>query len=230
MSDNATISLAEASERLSFVRNQIKEALKASGRQEGEVTLLAVSKTFPQETINAFWQAGQGAFGENYIQEAREKIPSLSSSLQWHFIGHLQTNKAKYAASLFSVLHTLDSLELAAELNKRLLALSKTILVYIQVNVSGEDSKSGLSPAELPVFLDALAPFSNLKVEGLMTMPPYDPDPEVSRPHFAALRELRNRVAPHLKGLSMGMSGDFQVAISEGATIIRVGTALFGPR
>jgi pyridoxal phosphate enzyme (YggS family) len=227
---SANDELAEAAGRLAAVRQRIEKALADCGRAPGETALLAVSKTFPASAVRAFGQAGQLAFGESYIQEAREKIPSLPDNLEWHFIGHLQTNKAKYAASLFGVLHALDSLELAAELDRRLARLERDMGVYVQVNVSGEDSKSGLEPGELPAFLDSLERFGCLRPLGLMTMPPYDPDPETGRPHFARLRELRDRFCPHLKGLSMGMSDDFPVAISEGSTIVRVGTALFGQR
>jgi pyridoxal phosphate enzyme (YggS family) len=220
----------QATSRLLSIRRKIDQALAEAGRAPGEVSLLAVSKTFSVENINSFGQAGQKAFGESYIQEASEKIPQLPSDYVWHFIGHLQTNKAKYAASLFSVIHSLDKLELAAELEKRLDRLDKHIEVYVQVNVSGEESKSGLAPEGLPYFLEALSNFKRLKPLGLMTMPPYDPDPEVSRPYFVRLRELRDKHCPDLKGLSMGMSDDFQVAISEGSTIVRVGTALFGHR
>jgi pyridoxal phosphate enzyme (YggS family) len=220
----------EAASRLAAVRLKMEKASRDSGRAPGEVVLLAVSKTFPAETIQAFGQSGQKLFGESYMQEAREKIPLLPADYDWHFIGHLQTNKAKYAVGLFSVLHALDSLDLAAELDKRLERLGKTMEAYIQVNVSGEDTKSGLAPHELPAFLESLASFDRLRPLGLMTMPPYDPDPETSRPHFRKLRELRDRHCPRLKGLSMGMSDDYPVAISEGSTVVRVGTALFGRR
>jgi pyridoxal phosphate enzyme (YggS family) len=221
---------AEADRRLSSIKSRIAEALAKSGRGPEEATLLAVSKTFPAQDVEIFHKCGQLAFGESYVQEAREKIPSLPPDVVWHFIGHLQSNKAKVAADLFSVVHALDSLDLALQLDKRLETAEKTMQVYVQVNVSGEDSKSGLRPEDLARFLDALAPLKRLAVQGLMTMPPYDPDPESSRPHFASLRELRDRVCPHLKGLSMGMSDDFPVALSEGATIVRVGSALFGRR
>ena len=220
----------EASERLARVRREIDEAAKKAGRAPGEVALLAVSKTFPPEDVATYLSLGQKDFGENYVQEAREKIPALPLTAVWHFIGHLQTNKAKHVAPLFSVLHALDSLSLAAELNRKLEALGRSMDAYIQINVSGEDVKSGLEPQELAAFLDELPKFPSLNPVGLMTMPPYDPDPEVSRPHFAALRALRDSVCPALKGLSMGMSGDFHVAIEEGATIVRIGTALFGER
>jgi len=230
---DSVISPAEAASRLSAVRTRMAEAAARAGRDPGEVTLLGVSKTFPVGMIKVYAQAGLPDFGESYIQEARDKAAELDGfkpEPRWHFIGHLQTNKAKYAAPLFSVIHSLDDLGLARDLNRRAEALERTISVYIQVNVAGEDTKNGLAPAELPAFLEALTPLTSLKPLGLMTMPPYDPDPEVSRPHFAALRELRDQHAPHLSGLSMGMSGDFEVAIEEGATIIRVGTTLFGVR
>jgi pyridoxal phosphate enzyme (YggS family) len=220
----------EAAKRLAIVRREIDEAAKAARRPHEEVALVAVSKTFPAEDVGAFLGAGQKDFGESYVQEAREKIPKVADGAVWHFIGHLQANKAKHAAPLFSTLHSLESLSLAAELERRLADLGRTMKVYIEVNVAGEDQKSGLAPAELPAFLDNIAKYQALAPIGLMTMPPYDPDPEASRPHFAALRELRDKVCPALKGLSMGMSGDFQVAISEGATVVRVGTALFGRR
>ncbi|MDL2226937.1 YggS family pyridoxal phosphate-dependent enzyme [Deltaproteobacteria bacterium OttesenSCG-928-M10] len=228
-----SLSADEASGRLREVRSRMDAAAVRAGRKPGDITLLAVSKTFPAEMVRTFLAAGQLDFGENYIQEARAKAAEFEGRDRppnWHFIGHLQTNKSKYAAALFHTIHSLDNLELAAELDRRAKALSRQIAVYIQVNVSGEGSKSGMEPAGLPAFLDGLAVFSALKPQGLMTMPPWDPDPETARPYFAALRELKERQAPHLPGLSMGMSGDLEVAIEEGATIVRVGTALFGSR
>jgi pyridoxal phosphate enzyme (YggS family) len=227
------LSPSQATARLRAVGEAVAEAVSRAGRPAGSVTLLGVGKTFPAASIRAFAAAGLRDFGESYIQEARGKIEELADldpAPRWHFIGHLQTNKAKYAAALFPVIHSLDRLELARELDARARALGRTLETYIEVNVSGEDSKSGLTPADLPRFLESLALLPALKPLGLMTMPPYDPDPEASRPFFAALRELRDRLAPGLPGLSMGMSGDFAVAIEEGATIIRVGTALFGTR
>lgn len=231
---SGSLSPGVAASRLAEVRSQLAEAAAGCGRQASDIALLAVSKTFPAAMIKSFLAAGQLSFGESYIQEAREKAAELDglapTGPDWHFIGHLQTNKAKYAAPIFSTLHSLDSLELAAELDKRLAALSRNMNVYIQVNVAGEEQKSGLGPADFPAFLEALNRFPRLVPVGLMTMPPYDSDPEESRPHFAALRKLRDQYAPHLKGLSMGMSGDFQVAVEEGSTIIRLGTSLFGER
>jgi pyridoxal phosphate enzyme (YggS family) len=227
---DAGISQEEASRRLGEVLGRIGLAEERAGRAKGGVRLLAVSKTFGPDMVKAFLAAGQKLFGESYMQEAREKIPLVGEGPEWHFIGHLQTNKARHAANLFTAIHALDSLDLAAELNKRLIALDRRMDCYVQVNVSHEGTKSGLEPGELPNFLDALAAYVALEPVGLMTMPPYDPDPEASRPHFRALRELRDKHAPNLKGLSMGMSGDYEVAVEEGATIVRVGTTLFGVR
>lgn len=231
-SDN-TISPAEAADRLTEVRDSMALAAARARRDPAEIKLLAVSKTFPAEMVRVYLQTGQKDFGESYIQEARCKAAELAGvepAPDWHFIGHLQTNKAKYAAAIFTSIHSLDSVELAEELDRRAAALGRTLKVYIQVNVSGEAVKSGLSPSALPCFLDQLTRWPALLPQGLMTMPPYDPDPEASRPHFSALRELRDKQAPSLPGLSMGMSGDYQVAIEEGATVIRVGTSLFGSR
>ncbi|MDL2260582.1 YggS family pyridoxal phosphate-dependent enzyme [Deltaproteobacteria bacterium OttesenSCG-928-K17] len=231
--NESALTLPEAQKRLAEVRAGLENAAKKCGRQADEIKLLAVSKTFPAEMVLTYLKAGQLDFGESYIQEARDKSAMLTGAdpaPNWHFIGHLQTNKGKYAAGIFSTLHSLDSLDLAAELDKRLAAAGRTMDVYIQVNVAGEIQKSGLEPADFPAFLDSLAQYARLRPVGLMTMPPYDPDPEAARPHFAALRELRDKRAPQLGGLSMGMSGDYAVAIEEGATVIRVGTALFGAR
>ncbi|MDR2405251.1 MAG: YggS family pyridoxal phosphate-dependent enzyme [Deltaproteobacteria bacterium] len=225
-----TLSPDEASTRLTQALERIESASKRAGRSPQEVTLLAVSKTFEASSIESYIQVGQKYFGESYIQEAREKIPQVKGEADFHFIGHLQTNKAKYAVKLFSTIHALDSLELAADLNKRLIPLSQTMDCYIQVNVSGELSKSGIEGSELSGFLDQLSAYAAIKPVGLMTMAPYDPDPESARPCFRSLYELRERTAPSLKGLSMGMSGDFEVAIEEGSTIVRIGTLLFGDR
>ena len=227
--EESVLSQEEALRRLASVRENIAGAEKRASRAPGLVTLLAVSKTFPADAVRVFLGAGQKLFGESYIQEARDKAPIVPEA-EWHFIGHLQTNKAKYAARLFTAVHALDSLELAAELNRRLIPLERTLDCYIQVNVSGEGTKSGIGPEELPNFLDALSAYAALKPLGLMTMPPYDPDPEAARPFFRSLYELREKRAPSLPVLSMGMSGDFETAVEEGATIVRVGTTLFGTR
>jgi len=230
---NAVPTPDEAAARLQSIREAIAEAAGRAGRPAASVTLLGVSKTVPPAVIRAFAAAGLEDFGESYLQEARTKtdeLAGLDPAPRWHFIGHLQTNKAKQAAAIFPVIHSLDRLELARELDARARALGRVVEAYIEVNVSGEKSKSGLNPQDLPRFREDLASLAALKPLGLMTMPPYDPDPEAARPFFAALRELRDRATSDLPGLSMGMSGDFPVAIEEGATIIRLGAALFGAR
>ncbi|MDR1608324.1 MAG: YggS family pyridoxal phosphate-dependent enzyme [Deltaproteobacteria bacterium] len=218
-----------AKDNLWRIREKIQDAARRAKRDPADITLLAVSKTFPLEDIKVFWELGQTDFGENYLKEAEEKIGLLPQAT-WHFIGHLQTNKARFVPGLFSCLHALDSLDLAQKLHQRLQNLNQTLKVFVQVNVSGEASKSGLSPEELPSFLEGLAKFPALIPLGLMTLPPFDPNPEKSRPYFRQLFELQAKVAPSLKDLSMGMSGDFEVAIEEGATVVRIGTALFGAR
>ena len=178
----------QAAARLEKVKAEVERALSRASRSPGAAAILAVSKTFSAGDVSAFLAAGQLDFGESYIQEAKAKIPLVPQEARWHFIGHLQANKAKQAASLFGVLHALDSLHLAEALNRHLSELGRSMRVYLQVNVSGEGAKSGMEPSELPAFLDGLAKFPALAPEGLMTMPPYDPDPEASRPYFAALR------------------------------------------
>lgn len=228
-----TLSVDEAAERLAELRAAMAGAAERAGRAADEITLLGVSKTFPADRVRTYLSVGLADFGESYIQEAREKALDLAAALlpapAWHFIGRLQTNKAKYAAAIFDTIHSVDSPELAGELNRRAAALSRTVNIYAQVNVSGETAKSGMPPAALPDFLRELKNFSALRFKGLMTMPPYDLEAEAARPHFQALRRLRDEYAPGT-GLSMGMSGDFEVAIEEGATVVRVGTRLFGDR
>jgi pyridoxal phosphate enzyme (YggS family) len=228
--EGAALGREEASRRLSEVRGRMAEAERRASRAPGSASLLAVSKTFGADAVEAFVEAGQNLFGESYILEARDKIPAVKGSPVWHFIGRLQTNKAKYAARLFDAVHALDSMELASELDKRLSALGRKMECYIQVNISHEDAKNGIEADGLPGFLDALSACNFLIPVGLMGMPPFDLDPEASRPYFRSLYELREKRAPMLKGLSMGMSGDYEVAVEEGSTIVRVGTTLFGPR
>jgi PLP dependent protein len=216
------------------VQARINRACLRSGRKPEEVLLIAVSKTVPVERIREALKEGLSHFGENYIQEAEEKIKNLNQG-DWHFIGHLQSRKAKQAVPLFSMIETLDSLKLAQEINRQSLMIGKTMEVLIQINEAGEASKSGLNPEQVPALIEESAAWPALRIRGLMTLPPYDPDPEKSRPWFRSLFRLREawqRRFPHLEltHLSMGMSHDFEVAIEEGATIIRVGTALFGER
>ena len=216
------------------VRQRISNACLRSGRRPEEILLIAVTKTVRTERIQMALREGLTHFGENYIQEAQGKIEALGQGF-WHFIGHLQRNKAKYAVRLFSMIETVDHTALAEELNRLALKAEKTLEVLIQVNEAGEGTKSGLSPHQVPALLSEIPNWPALRFCGLMTMPPYDPDPEKSRPWYRSLFRWRQKwqsqfPALDFKHLSMGMSHDFEVAIEEGATIIRVGTALFGTR
>jgi PLP dependent protein len=216
------------------VEEKISAACRRTGRQRDEIQLIAVTKTVPVDRIQEAIQEGLTHFAENYIQEAQEKIETLRQGT-WHFIGHLQRNKSKQSVKLFSMIETVDSVTLARELDRQALQAGKTIEVLIQVNEAGESSKSGLPPAKVPELLIDSSDWPALRIRGLMTIPPYDPDPENSRPWYQSLFRLRKTWQQQfpeidLAHLSMGMSHDFEVAIEEGATIIRVGTALFGAR
>jgi hypothetical protein len=226
--------MSQLAENLQAVRERIERACARAGRSPGSVQLLAVTKTVSVERIREALEAGLSLLGENYIQEAQPKIEALPQGT-WHFIGHLQRNKAKTALRLFSLIETLDSRALAAELNRLALQAGNTVEVLVQINEAGEASKSGLAPEEALPLLEESPSWPALRIRGFMTLPPYDPDPESSRPWFRSLarrrREWQSRF-PHLAldYLSMGMSHDFETAIEEGATLIRVGTALFGER
>jgi pyridoxal phosphate enzyme (YggS family) len=224
----------EIAARLSEVRRRIDEAAAKAGREAGTVILLAVSKTKPPEAIRAAYAAGQRDFGENYAQELAEKAGALRDleGLRWHFIGRLQRNKAKQVVQAARTVHTVDRAELATELGKRAGAAGTAVRVLVEVNVSGEASKGGCAPEALGEVLAAVRAERSLEAVGLMTMPPVTEDPEGARPFFAALRALRDRHggAGALPELSMGMTHDYPVAIAEGATIVRVGTAIFGAR
>lgn len=227
---------------LANIKEQIANAARRSNRSPDEITLVAVTKRFSKENIGEAIGCGQYIFGENYIQESSEKIHYLNKAfadcnIAWHFIGKLQTNKARKAAELFDVIETVDSVKLAKALEKHLAALGKSIKIFIQVNIGREKQKSGILPEQCENLLQQLSGFEHLKVRGLMTMPPYFTDPEKTRPFFKEMRDLAEYlVSGKLIGenepveLSMGMSGDFEVAIEEGATVIRLGTALFGAR
>lgn len=223
------------SERVRVVRRRIEEAATACGRDPAEIRLVAVSKTWPPEAVAAAHEAGLTVFGENYVQEAREKIAALASlPVRWHLIGHLQTNKAKFAVRFFDLIHTLDSVRLAREIDRLAARLAKVQDVLIQVSLAGEETKSGASPTEVPALLAEASRLAHLRVLGLMTIPPYFDDPQRARPYFARLRALRDRLQEEsgiaLPELSMGMTGDFEAAIAEGATLVRIGTAIFGKR
>jgi len=219
---------------LEEVRATIAAACRKVGRDLAEVHLVAVSKTVDQDRIREAIAAGQDLFGENYLQEARDKIVTLGRQVSWHLVGHLQTKKAKPAVELFDLIHAVDRLKLAGALDAAAAALNQVQDVLIQVNQAGEETKSGVAPEAARDLLKEVAQLPHLRVMGLMTMPPWFADPEAVRPYFKALRELRDRLQDEsglpLPELSMGMSGDFAVAVEEGATLVRVGTAIFGHR
>lgn len=216
------------------VEQRIAAACRRAGRAPGEVRLLPVTKTVPADILRLACAAGIGEFGENKVQEARSKHAALADlPISWSIIGHLQTNKVKYLVQFAREFHALDSLRLARELNRRLDAAGRDLDVFVQVNTSGEASKYGLEPEALMPFVERLADFPRLRPRGLMTLAIFSAEAERVRACFRLLRALRDRAAgvhPGLTGLSMGMSGDYEVAIEEGATVVRVGQAIFGPR
>jgi pyridoxal phosphate enzyme (YggS family) len=222
------MSTVDVRANLEQVEAAIARACARAGRAPADVLLVAVSKTVDVERIRAAVAAGVPALGENRVQEARDKVAALGHPVPWHLIGHLQTNKARDAVRCFDVIQSLDREELARELDRRARAEGRTLDVLVQVNVGGEPQKGGVAPEALKPLLDAVAGLSALRVRGLMAIPPAAPRPEDARPWFQRLRALRE--AAGLEHLSMGMSADFEVAIEEGATIVRVGTAIFGPR
>jgi pyridoxal phosphate enzyme (YggS family) len=221
-------------DNLAGIQLRIHAACARAGREPASVLLLAVSKTQPAEVISEAVNCGQILFGENKIQEAKAKIPLCPGRARWHFIGHLQSNKARDAVELFEMVHGVDSLDLAREISKRCEQAAKSMPILLEVNVAGESSKFGYPPERLLSELKALNSLPRLAIHGLMTVPPYAVDAEKSRPHFRRLRELKLQceeiLGAPLPHLSMGMSGDFEIALEEGATIVRLGTALFGPR
>jgi PLP dependent protein len=227
----SVITIAENLER---VRSQIAEAAKKSGRLPDDVDLVAITKTHPAEKVREAVEAGQKLFGESRVQEARGKIPELPSNLRWHFVGHLQKNKIRRALPLFELLHSVDSLALAEQVQRIADEDGMHPRVLLEVNVSGEGSKFGFSPDKLFSEMESLLAFSRLSILGLMTIPPIAKEPEPSRKYFVALRELRDRVQSEfhvdLAQLSMGMTQDYAIAVEEGATLVRVGTAIFGER
>jgi len=223
-------------QRLNQIRSRIAEAAAKAGRDPRSVRLVAVSKTRPPEDIVAACQAGQVIFGENYVQEFTAKAAEVGEPLEWHFIGHLQSNKVKNLAGLVTLVHSVDRLSLAEEISRQWGRLGRCCDVLVQVNISGEASKSGTTETGALQLVRDIALLPNLKVRGLMTMPPFFDDPEAARPYFAELKRLSDLIAAEavpgveMVELSMGMSGDFEAAIQEGATLVRVGTAIFGER
>lgn len=221
---------SEFTQRLAAVEERIQKAAQRCGRKRESISLIAVSKKFPAERLEIAYQAGLREFGENYVQEFADKRPLLNSltGTRYHLIGHLQSNKTRLACDLFQMIQTVDSAKLLARVNQSAAEKGVTIEAMIEVKLSGEESKSGADPAVIPALLDAAAACSNISLTGLMTMPPWSENAEDSRPYF---RQLANLAQRHkLSKLSMGMSGDLETAIEEGATIVRVGTALFGKR
>jgi hypothetical protein len=220
-------------DRVAWVLDRIAEAERRSGRPPGAVKLVAVSKTQPLSRIREAHAAGLSVFGENYIQEAAEKVPALPGA-EWHLIGKLQGNKVRKAVSLFAWIQTADSARRLAEISRCAVEAGRVVPALIEVNLGGEESKAGVSPEDLGQVVAASGPLPGVRVEGLMAIPPYSGDPEATRPYFERLRELRDRLVREtgaaLREMSMGMSNDFEAAIGEGATMVRVGTAIFGSR
>jgi pyridoxal phosphate enzyme (YggS family) len=231
-------------ENLLRVIERIEKAARKVSRNSNEIKLVAVSKTVEAAQIKEAIEAGISILGENYIQEAQKKIEEIGRPactgcygegrpVSWHFIGHLQSNKAKYAVRLFDMIHSIDSLPLAGELNRRAEQANQIIKVMIEVNLSKEETKFGTDEKMVMNLAKGIQNLNHLSLEGLMTMPPYFDIPEMSRPYYIALRELKERMVKEgipMEELSMGMSNDFEIAIEEGATYVRVGTAIFGPR
>jgi len=216
------------------VRDRIAEACRLAGRSPGSVTLVAVSKAVEPERVRQFLACGQRLFGENRVQEALRKIPRVGPPARWHLVGHLQKNKARHAVEGFELVHSVDGAELAREIHRRAERAGKIQPVLVQVNLSGEKTKHGLDEESLGPLLDSVLKLDSLDLRGFMTIPPPVEQAEESRPWFSRLRDLRDRMEERagrpLPELSMGMSHDFEVAIEEGATMVRVGTALFGKR
>lgn len=225
-------------ERLETVESTIEAACERSGRNPDDVTLVAVAKTHPVAAIRRLHDLGVRHFGASYVQEWEEKAPELPDEIVWHFVGHLQSNKAKYIADRVAMVHSIDRRSVMKELNKR---SDEPADVLLQVNIAGEDSKSGVVPDELEDLLEMTLDYPNLRIRGLMTLPPHPDDPEDNREFFREMSELFDRSKAWLENsderdasifehLSMGMTNDYAVAVEEGATLVRIGTALFGPR
>ncbi len=223
-------------ENMHNIQALIEAACQKRGRNPGEVKLIAVSKNFPVETIMKAYEAGQRMFGENRVQELVQKIPQLPPDIEWHLIGTLQRNKVKYIVDKVSLIHSVDSLLLAQEISKRALKAGVTVNILLQVNISQEASKSGFTEEELLKNIKEISTLSGIKIKGLMTIAPLVTDPEEVRPIFRRLKTLSGEIngmklpQVEMKELSMGMSDDFAVAVEEGATLVRIGSKIFGPR
>lgn len=223
-------------ENLDHVEEEIRKACERSGRSREEVTLIAVSKTKPVSMLEEAYGLGVRVFGENKVQELVEKYDALPEDIEWHLIGHLQRNKIKYIIGKAALIHSVDSLRLAEAIDKEAAKQNTVARILIEVNVAREESKFGLMPEEVSEFVDKVSEFAHLRVEGLMTIAPFVSDPEENRPIFAYLRKLsvdiakKNAHNTNMSVLSMGMTNDYQVAVEEGATMVRVGTGIFGER
>ena len=224
-------------DNLKSVKRRIDEAARKAGRSPDSIRLVVVSKQAPSEKIISAYEAGAECFGENKIQEAVDKIENIKlQGVGWHFIGHLQKNKIKYINSHFDLIHSVDSLSLAEKISEHSKSQDRVQPVLLQINISGEEAKFGMSPSDLVEQLSDFAVFNGIRIKGLMTIPPQDPNPESSRQYFSALRLLRDKCQDlniggiELNELSMGMTSDYKVAIEEGATLVRIGTAIFGLR
>ena len=220
--------MSAVADNINLIHQQIRAAAARVGRSPDDITLIAVSKAIEPERVEEALSAGQVVFGENKVQEARAKIPLLPGRARWHMIGHLQTNKVRDAVALFDIIHSVDSVKLAEDVNKWAERGGKTQTVLLEVNVSGEASKFGLKPEDLQSTVAEIHRLPRLDVRGLMTIAPFVEEAEKARPYFRRLRELGEELG--LRELSMGMSHDFEVAIEEGATMVRIGTAIFGER
>jgi len=225
-------------ENIQWIRDRIAAAAASCNRSPDGITLLPISKTFPVDSISQAAAAGISRFGENRVQEAEKKILHFRSlaNLEWHLVGHLQSNKAKRAAELFDVIHSVDSIKLATRLSQACVEIGKVLSVLIQVDLGGEDTKFGAEPDSIADIVRVVSGLKGIRINGLMTIPPFFEDPDKSRPYFARLRDLRDTVESEMPGclgerhLSMGMSHDFEAAIREGSTMVRIGTAIFGTR
>lgn len=230
------VGIEQVAINLMNVIERVRNAARRTGRDASEIIIVGATKSVDVERIKAAIAAGLTDIGENYVQEALRKYEAIGRAVRWHFIGHLQTNKAKHAIRFCELIQSLDRLSLAEELNKRAAQLGRTVDVLVQVNIGQEETKSGVPPDELIDFIRAAAKFERIRIRGLMCIPTYKPDPEDARPYFRMMRMLFERVErAKINGvsvdyLSMGMSNDFEVAIEEGANMIRIGTAIFGPR
>ena len=223
-------------ENLEIVERNIADACEKAGKKRGDVTLIAVSKTKPVSDIRQAMECGITVFGENKVQEIKDKTEEIKEPLSWHMIGHLQANKVKYLPGRVCMIHSVDNVKLAAEIEKQFSKADQIIDVLIEVNMAHEESKFGLSPEEVPDFVKEISSYPHLHIRGLMTIAPFTEDPESNRIYFRGLRELKDSIngmnipGVNMDTLSMGMTGDYQVAIEEGATFVRVGTGIFGKR